>query len=111
MLILFACVLTGCSAPAPHAPTHSQTLPQPIVTPAAEPADVPTGVDDETMKQLWSTASEKQRADLLAEAGLTAVPDEVTDDMIDEVVRRTAEHGIDVTPDDVREFLDWVTTN
>jgi hypothetical protein len=114
LLLLSVCLLTGCSAPAPApttpAATPSQTLPTPIASPTTDPPPAQSDVDVDTMKQLWTSASEKERADVLAEVGLTTIPDEVTDDMVDEAVRRASEHGIDVTPGDMREFLDWVTT-
>ena len=115
ILLLFSvCVLTGCSAPAPApttpAATPSPTLPTPIASPTTRPTTAQSYVDVETMKQLWTGASEQERADVLAEVGLTTIPDEVTDEMVDEALSRAAEHGIDVSPDDMREFLDWVTT-
>ncbi|MEV7618871.1 hypothetical protein AB0N59_01920 [Microbacterium sp. NPDC089321] len=75
-----------------------------------EPTTSQSYVDVETMKQLWTGASEQERADVLAEVGLTTITDEITDEMVDEALSRAAEHGIDVTPDDMREFLDWVAT-
>ncbi|WP_158297139.1 hypothetical protein [Zhihengliuella sp. ISTPL4] len=114
LLLLSVCVLTGCSAPAPApttpAATPSQTLPTPIASPMTKPTTSQSYVDVETMKQLWTGASEQERADVLAEVGLTTIPDEITDEMVDEALSRAAEHGIDVTPDDMREFLDWVAT-
>ena len=114
LLLLSVCLLTGCSAPAPApttpAATPSQTLPTPTASPSTESTTAQSYVDVETMKQLWSGATEQERADVLTEVGLTTIPDEVTDEMVDEALSRAAEHGIDVTPDDMREFLDWVTT-
>lgn len=102
LLLLCVCVLTGCSAPAPApmtpAATPSPTLPTPIASPTTKPTTAQPYVDVETMKQLWTGASEQERADVLAEVGLTTIPDEVTDEMVDEALSRAAEHGIDVTP-------------
>ena len=118
LLLLSVGLLTGCSGPAPAPTTPAATPSQALPTPTTSPTTSPTGsplptesdVDVDTMKQLWTGASEKDRADVLAEVGLTTIPDEVTDDMVEEAVRRASEHGIDVTPGDMREFLDWVTT-
>lgn len=114
VLLLMVGLLTGCAAPAPApttpAATPTQTLPAPVTSPTTNPTPAQSDVDVETMKQLWAGASEKERADVLAEVGLTTIPDEVTDDMVEEAVRRAGEHGIDVTHDDMRQFLDWATT-